>query len=279
MDVSTSTGDAEVSPDLPPARACNGHPELCARRFDEVVFPCTHNAFAARDAGFKPVNANQRRALGQQLSDGVRCMMLDVVLDDGEAALCHGPCSFGRLVHAEVAAEIAGFMTEHPDEVLTIIYQDGIEQSYIEADLEAAGLTAMAYVHTIGDAWPTLAEMIDADQRVLITAESGGPPPAWYHHVWDLTWDTPYTYHAVAEFSCALNRGASDNPLFLINHWLSTEFDTPSEADAKTANAYDVLHARASGCQADTGRLPNFVAVDFYDQGDLFAVVDALNGL
>jgi hypothetical protein len=42
---------------------------------------------------------------------------------------------------------------------------------------------------------------------------------------------------------------------------------------------FDVLHARAAGCQTDTGQLPNFVAVDFYDHGDLFAVVDALNGL
>ena len=28
----------------------------------------------------------------------------------------------------------------------------------------------------------------------------------------------------------------------------------------------------------EAGQLPNFIAVDFYEQGDLFAVVDALNG-
>ena len=31
-------------------------------------------------------------------------------------------------------------------------------------------------------------------------------------------------------------------------------------------------------CRAERGLLPNFVAVDFYGEGDLFDVVDELNG-
>lgn len=279
-ETSETSGDSGPPPvDLPPARACNGHPELCERRYDEVVFPCTHNAFAAREAGFKQVNANQNHPVAQQLADGVRCMMLDVSEDEGETVLCHGPCSFGRLDHAALVLEIAGFLGEHPDEVLTIIYQDDIEQERIIADLEAAALTGLVYAHPPGEAWPTLAEMIDADTRLVITAESGGPPPPWYQHVWDLAWDTPYTFHSPEEFTCELNRGEQDNDLFLINHWISSVIDTPSEPDAELVNVYDVLYARASGCRDETGQLPNFVAVDFYDHGDLFAVVDALNGL
>ncbi len=34
---------------------------------------------------------------------------------------------------------------------------------------------------------------------------------------------------------------------------------------------------RALQCQLESGRLPNFVTVDYYDIGDLFAVVDELN--
>jgi len=36
---------------------------------------------------------------------------------------------------------------------------------------------------------------------------------------------------------------------------------------------------RALQCQAESGRLPNFVTVDYYDIGDVFSVVDKLNGL
>jgi len=265
-------------PDLPPARACNGDAALCERRFDEVVFPCTHNAFAARDDGFAQINANQQHGVAQQLADGVRCMMLDVQDNAGQTSLCHGGCALGELAHLDVLIEIADFLEQNPDEVLTIIYQDDIASDRIVADLEESGLSQRVYTHEAGS-WPTLATMIDDDTRLLVTAESGGPPPAWFHHVWDLTWDTPYTFHAVEEFTCALNRGSAGNDLFLVNHWLSTMFDTPSQPDAKIANAYEVLHGRAVQCQTEAKQLPNFLAVDFYDEGDLFAVVRALNGL
>ena len=279
---STSTSSSSSSsgaPDLPPARACNGHPELCERRFDEVAFPCTHNAYAAFSDGFLQLTANQHDGVAQQLADGVRCMMLDVREDAGATVLCHGNCAFGEVDHLAVLADIAAFLDANPDEVLTIIYEDALPVAPIVADLEASGLATRGYTHSEGEPWPTLAAMIDADTRLLITAENGGPPPAWFHHVWDLTWDTPYTFHDIAEFTCELNRGAADNDLFLVNHWVSTDFDTPSEPDAPTANAYEVLHGRATQCQREAGQLPNFLAVDFYDQGDLFAAVDALNGL
>lgn len=275
----TSGTTTEATPDMPPARACNGHAALCDRRYDEVVFPCTHNAFAAREAGFQPINANQNHPVAQQLVDGVRCMMLDVSEDNGETVLCHGPCGLGRLDHAALVLEIAEFLSANPDEVLTILYQDDIEPAKIVADLQAAGLEAMTYAHPPGDPWPTLAEMIDAGTRLVITAESGEPPPAWYQHLWDVAWDTPYTWYTAEEFDCSLNRGAMSNDLFLINHWLSTEFDTPSEAGAMQVNTYESLHGRAKACEAEVGRLPNFLAVDFYDHGELFAVVDALNGV
>ena len=35
---------------------------------------------------------------------------------------------------------------------------------------------------------------------------------------------------------------------------------------------------RAEQCEQQHGRLPTFLAVDVYDRGDLFGVVDILNG-
>jgi len=276
---STDAPTTGSGPDLPPARLCNGDAALCERRFDEVAFPCTHNAFAALDEGFAQFNANQNHGVAQQLADGVRCMMLDVTEDAGETALCHGPCTFGRLDHLEVLLEIAAFLDAHPDEVLTFIYQDDVEAERIVADLEDSGLAARVYTHAPGEPWPTLAAMIDADTRLLVTAENGGPPPAWFHHVWDLSWDTPYSFHSVDEFSCALNRGQLGNDLFLVNHWISSVIDLPSQMDAKIVNVFDVLHGRAAQCQKEAGQLPNFLAVDFYEHGDLIAAVRALNGL
>jgi hypothetical protein len=59
-----------------PAAGCNGLPQLCNRRLNEVLFPGTHNAMAAADvAGWSL--PNQRRSVGRQLKDGIRLFLLD----------------------------------------------------------------------------------------------------------------------------------------------------------------------------------------------------------
>jgi hypothetical protein len=57
--------------------SCNGAAALCGRRLDEVVFPGTHNSFAASDEpGWH--FANQRYGISRQLDDGIRALLLDV---------------------------------------------------------------------------------------------------------------------------------------------------------------------------------------------------------
>ncbi len=59
------------------ARSCEGTAALCGRRLDEVVFPGTHNSFAASaEPGWR--FANQRYGISRQLDDGIRALLLDV---------------------------------------------------------------------------------------------------------------------------------------------------------------------------------------------------------
>jgi hypothetical protein len=56
---------------------CDGSAALCGRRLDQVVFPGTHNSYAASDQPgwhFAP----QRYGIGRQLEDGIRALLLDV---------------------------------------------------------------------------------------------------------------------------------------------------------------------------------------------------------
>ena len=60
-----------------PASGCNGSPALCDRRLNEVVFPATHNSYAAADEpGW--LFANQRFGIARQLRDGIRALLIDV---------------------------------------------------------------------------------------------------------------------------------------------------------------------------------------------------------
>src|SRR3977135_529737 len=57
--------------------SCNGASALCDRRLDEVIFPGTHNSFAASDEpGW--YFANQRYGISRQLDDGIRALLIDV---------------------------------------------------------------------------------------------------------------------------------------------------------------------------------------------------------
>ena len=78
--------------------------------------------------------------------------------------------------------------------------------------------------------------------------------------------------------SCGPNRGPPSAPLFLVNHWVSTD-PAPRPSDATRVNAYAPLLARARVCESLRHRVPNLLAVNFYKEGDVFRVVDTLNGV
>jgi hypothetical protein len=76
--VLSADDDEPASANAPAERpaVCNGAPELCERRLNEVVFPGTHNSMsAAEEPGW--LFANQRSSVEDQLEDGIRLFLLD----------------------------------------------------------------------------------------------------------------------------------------------------------------------------------------------------------
>jgi hypothetical protein len=102
----------------------------------------------------------------------------------------------------------------------------------------------------------------------------------WLRAQFDLVQETPYRFRTPAEVearaSCRPNRGRARSPLFLLNHWVDTS-PFPQVRNAARVNAFPVLLRRARRCERTRDRLPNLVAVDFYEQGDVVGVVRALN--
>jgi len=260
-----------------PSMRCNGFEALCDRPLNEVAFAATHNSMSNEDAGWWA--PNQQHGLTQQMEDGIRGMLLDSYEIDGELWLCHGFCELGSQPLIEGLAEIREFLTTHPHEVMILFFQDAVGSELMSQAFSEANLASIAYTHRPGEAFPTLREMILNGTRLVISSESHGPPPDWYHYGWDLFFDTPYSFKGIDEFNCDLYRGDEDSPLFLLNHWLSDPSGLPDAKGAIDANSFDVLYKRASDCWAARGQIPNLVTVDFYATGDLISVVNALNGI
>ncbi len=265
----------EPATSLPSPLVCNGHAELCDRAYDAVAYPTTHNAMSNEEERW--VAPNQTHPLWRQLEDGVRGFMLDVYDDGGVTMLCHGFCSLGRKPLANALSELREFMDCHPAEVITIIFEPHVDEAPIAAAFEEAGLLDQLHAQPLGAPWPTLRAMIESGRRLVIFTESSDVTLPWHHYAYAYAWDNPYHAESPSELSCELGRGSRSNSIFVLNHFLTAPVAMRSLAEMINHDPFFIDQARR--CQTETGQLPNFVTVDFYDVGDLFAVVDVLNGL
>jgi hypothetical protein len=201
--------------------------------------------------------------------------------------LCHTLCELGATPLSTGLGDIHDFLVTHPSEVVVVVNQDYVTPADFVKAVGDAGLARYAFTPPADGDWPTLREMIEADQRLVLLAENHAGAAPWYQPAYKrLTEETPYGFprpslltaasHLAA--SCKPNRGPKVAPLFLINHWVSTD-PTPKPSDAEKVNAYAPLLARARECENIRDHLPNLLAVNFYRRGDLFGVVDTLNGV
>lgn len=262
-------------PDAGSPLVCNGSPTLCDRRYDQVSYPAAHNAMSNSDERF--YLPNQHHGLSRGLQDGVRGFMIDTHYCSGEPSLAHGECWLGYRALSVSLCEFTQFLDAHPGEVVTLQIEPYITDEDTVAAFVESGLTDYVRYLPPGSPYPTLRQMIQDGRRLVVFVERGGGVPNWLMPLFEYSFDTPYAFATAADFTCTLNRGARGNALFTLNHWLSNP--TSDVRWAQAVNVNPVLLDRARQCESEAAHLPNFVAVDFYDVGDLFPTVAALNGL
>ncbi len=295
---------------------CNGFDPLCERRLDEVVFAATHNSMSAATEGFIP--PNHAKDMASQLRQGYRALLIDTwngfdqgsyvyTADNvngpspedqaerlGEEAvaaaerlrskapnreneqvyLCHELCEVGAIPFEPALVELGVWLKQNPREVLILFIQDQISPADTEAVFERAGLVDNIRQLDLDSPLPTLIELIESDQRLIVLAENNAEGVDWYLDGFSFFQETPFGFKSLEEFSCAPNRGNTDSPLFLVNH----SFELPLNSN-NYINNRDVLLPRLEQCQEERGLLPNLVAVDFGEAGDVIEVVNELNGV
>ena len=201
--------------------------------------------------------------------------------------LCHTFCELGATPLADGLNDIHQFLVTHPGDVVVGVNQDYLKPADFVDAIDDAGLSSYVFTPPSGDSWPTLEEMIESGHRLVLLAENHAGAAPWYQLAYQrLVQETPYTFPRASlltspadlDASCEPNRGPEHAPLFLINHWVSTD-PLPKPSDATKVNSYEPLLARAKDCERVRGLLPNLLAVNFYKRGDLFKVVDTLNAL
>ncbi|KAJ1900470.1 hypothetical protein LPJ81_003937 [Coemansia sp. IMI 209127] len=335
-------------PDSSTSQLCNGHTELCSRTYNNVSFACTHNAYSYPPPEDYLV-LNQARTLQEQLDDGVRAFMLDVVrsytdhggdtstsnggvsgvisnIIDGIASifagkahpikkedpidsvhLCHESCLLidkGRLVDS--LKVFKAFMDANPREVVTFIIENvsGFTSDQLRPSFEQSGLDKYAYVPAFsprashnGYPWPTLAELIDKNQRLVVFMDDNTDTSAVPYILpeWEYVVEIPYSnINPVKSFPCNQGRPRDGIPrdLLVLNHFVynratvaGKNIDSPInpiQVEEHGYNTFKSLATHLDTCKSVWGsRVFNYITLDYYDIGDggIFEAVKRANRL
>lgn len=280
---SSSSADAsviETGTGSPPT-VCNGHAELCTRAYNAVAFPGDHDSDATVADQF--VAADQTGNVASQLAGGIRVLHFEMQQYQGDTYLCHAVCGIGHTLLLDDLKAVQTFVAANPTEVVTLLMESqNTTSDQIAAAVNSAGL--MPYVHTqaAGAAWPTLGDMIQhGDHLVIFNADqttTGGTSFPWLHDRFAKTWETPWDNKVPADFAkCDADRGTKGNDLYVVDTYREdTPIATTSAAESVNVNSF--LIDRLLTCKTTESTLPNFVMVNFYEIGDVLKDVDILNG-
>lgn len=266
---------------------CNGHPELCDKRYDEVTYPTTHNAFNAARSKQRWTYPNQKYDIPRQLNDGVKAFMIDVHYYNGPnkklkaqrpVMVFHEYAVLGYRPLTDILDMFTCYMDANPNEVLTFICQCSITPEDFAKVVEGHPIYKYVYAQALDQPWPTLGQMVASGKRfVFLNDRADSTCKPWQHQQCNYGFENPYSNKSLKQYDCNLKQEAdTSKALYIFNHFLTGTFARRSKN--RKANSYAVLMNRVKQCQETVGKRINFLTVDWYHWGDLFKVVDELNG-
>ncbi|KAJ2599509.1 hypothetical protein GGF39_002195 [Coemansia sp. RSA 1721] len=297
---------------------CNGHASLCNKHYNQVSFACTHNSYSYPPPATIGV-LNQEKSIQQQLSDGVRAFMLDLVRpelssdpktpkEDNDAVhLCHASCLLINKGTLENTLKVfKAFLDKNRREVITFIIENYSEFSVeqVEPSFKSSGIDKYAYVPDFkpnsqkhGYKWPTLKRMVDTNKRLMVFMDDKADVSKVPYILpeWEYVIETPFeNISPVEKFPCTQDRPRDGKPrdLLVMNHFaynraeiMGKDIDTPLTANQIKQHGYNAaksLQQQVDTCKTVWGsRVPNFITVDYYDvgDGDIFDIVNKINGV
>ncbi|KAF9988198.1 hypothetical protein BGZ65_010791 [Modicella reniformis] len=129
--------------------------------------------------------------------------------------------------------------------------------------------------------------MISTGKRMVSFIDSGADASVpWLMAKYSFMFETPYSILKGTPYPCTINRPKDQRkPMYVLNHFIfgplmigDQAVNIPQPAVANQTNGPDLV-SHVNACKLTFSQIPNFVAVDFYEKGSLFQIVDQLNGI
>ena len=275
---------------------CNGSPQNCQLKVNEMMFATLHNAMSTEEGDFT-FGYNHYKALEKAMVAGYRGINLDLCNcnDDngnGKLQFCHSVCDYGERMPQEVFTNVVNFLKEYPSEVIVLIFQATTDKGPIvwndlyDEMKQVQDFADLMYVHEgEGEEWPLMGDLVKSNKRIVTFFFNGGtctddicPEP--FLPFYKYTAETEYQSANLddlrnVKFSCQLTRGPGGfkGDFFAVNN-----FVTPPDPEAsKITNTQKFLSERLTSCANYNGKRPNFVYVDFWDEGITSQLVQYAN--
>lgn len=152
------------------AAVCNGHSELCDRKYSNITFIGSHDsAFVGTS-----VADNQDTSVADQLAQGVRFLQAQTHNETGVIELCHTLCALEDAGPLEAyLGTIKTFLDSNPNEVVTLLLtnQDGLSGTAFDAVFQSSGIKSYAFTpsgNLTMAQWPTMGQLIAMGQRLVV---------------------------------------------------------------------------------------------------------------
>lgn len=274
-------------------QCCNGSVDNCVLRVDQMMFGLVHNAMASEEKGFI-VGYNHQLGISKALMAGYRGLSLDVCNCNGMIQFCHNVCDLGERVPNEVFTNMVQFLNDYPSEVVVLLFEASTEKGPIvwnnlyDEMSTVDGFSDMIYVHTYGNAWPTMGTLVSQNKRIIVFYMNGGTCtnnacPLGFYYFYNYAKETQYQSASLDElqnysYSCEVTRGPEAGAPFPATFFAVNNFVTPPDVDASTiANSQDSLSSLLNKCANINGVRPNFVYLDFWNVGVTAQAVQYMN--
>ncbi|KAL8705973.1 MAG: hypothetical protein Q9201_000967 [Fulgogasparrea decipioides] len=273
---------------------CNGHAELCSRKYSNVTFIGAHDSPFVGDS---PAD-NQGLSVTAQLDAGIRFLQAQSHVNPFKTlSLCHTNCFIsdaGSLT--SYLTTIKNWLDKSPEQVLTLLLTNGdrTDIKKLDANFKSTGIDKYAYtppVHPLPiDAWPTLGDLIKAKARLIVFLDYGANEKSVPYILDEFAYffETPFDTTDPAFSQCKIDRPPKASPegrMYIVNHYLDKEIiadvlvpDRDAAPKVNAATGKGSIQAQADICKGLYRRAPNAVLLDFFEKGEAMVAQRRLNG-
>ena len=169
-------------------------------------------------------------------------------------------------------------MDDNPQDVVTVLVENYVSSEHLEQVFIDSGLMDRVFIHAVNEPWPTLQQLIDNETNLVVFWEQGDEDShPWIHDFLSHSWTTNYGEQSTSEMNCDVHRGDGSQAVYHMNNWLSNQVGLADPTQAEEANDVDFLVERANECWSEHGKRPTFIAVDWWEEGDVVRAAEIIN--